>query len=131
MRCILDTSAVFALLVPRDQHHDEARRFAREPALTLDTTSVILGEAFTSVRARSGYDPAMRWIRGARQSAFVTVHHLGSNEDAAAWAVIEEFAGVPLSYADATVIALGRRLGISRVFAFDDDFRQAGLTLVP
>jgi predicted nucleic acid-binding protein len=38
---------------------------------------------------------------------------------------------VPLSYVDATVIALVRRLRIRRVFAFDDNFVWAELDEVP
>lgn len=131
MKCLLDTSAALALLIPRDQHHEAARRFARERGLRLETTSVIASETFTTLRGRAGYEVAMRWVRSVAESRLVSVHHMGPGEDALTWAVLERFSGVPLSYADASLVALGERLGIRSVFTFDEDFRQAGLEPVP
>ncbi len=59
------------------------------------------------------------------------MHHVTEAFDAQIWEVIDEFAGVPLSYADASLMALGRRLRVSRVFGFDSDLQAAGLSLVP
>jgi predicted nucleic acid-binding protein len=61
----------------------------------------------------------------------VTVYQSSPAFDAAAWGVIDEFAGVPLSYADAAIVALAREIGLQEVFSFDSDLRLAGLTLVP
>jgi predicted nucleic acid-binding protein len=61
----------------------------------------------------------------------ITVHQSSAEFDAAAWDIIDEFAGVPMSYADATIVALARDLGLQEVFSFDSDLRLAGLTLVP
>jgi predicted nucleic acid-binding protein len=37
----------------------------------------------------------------------------------------------PLSYADASLVVLGRRLRITTAFSFDDDLRACGFELVP
>ena len=36
-----------------------------------------------------------------------------------------------LSYADASLVALSEKLHMETIFTFDDDFRRAGLTVVP
>jgi predicted nucleic acid-binding protein len=51
--------------------------------------------------------------------------------DQSIWRVIDEFAGVPMSYADASLVVLARRLRVPRVFSFDSDLKLAGLDLVP
>jgi predicted nucleic acid-binding protein len=129
--CLFDTSAVFALLVPRDQHHFAARAFAQQSSLRLFTNSVIVGEAFTLIRSRQGYELAMRWVRSVRASHFVSVEHLLEAEDAQVWQRLESLRGIELSYADASLIVLAQRLGIRRVFTFDDDFSRAGLEVMP
>lgn len=61
----------------------------------------------------------------------LTVHQVDAAADAEIWRVIDEFAGVPLSHADASLVALGRTLRVPRVFSFDSDLRTAGLELLP
>ena len=52
-------------------------------------------------------------------------------DEAAIWSLLREYAGVPLSYADASLIVLGKKLGIGSIFTFDSDFRLAGMNVVP
>lgn len=122
---------MYAAARPDDPDHDVARAFLRTSRLRLHTTAVIAGEAYTLLRRRYDYAMAMRWAAAARRSELVTIHFAGPEDDARTWAILERLAGVPLSYADASLIALGERLGIRSVFAFDEDFRGAGLELVP
>lgn len=131
MRCLLDTGAIFAFLVPRDRFHDAARRFMRQRGLRLFTTPFIVAEAFTAVRHRHGYEPAMTWVDAIEHTPLVTVVHGGSDFDARTWDTLRRLRGIPLSYADASLVVLAGELGIQRVFAFDSDFEQAGLQLVP
>ena len=129
--CLFDSSAAFALLVPRDQYHERARRFATTTRnLRLHTTVVVLGETYTTLRARQGFGVARQWT-GVLQSSTVDVHHFSQQDEAQIWAILDEFAGVPLSYADASLVALGRRLNLTAAFTFDDDLRQAGLEMIP
>lgn len=131
MDCLYDTSAIYAVSRPDDPNHARARAFIRSPRLKLHTTSVIVGEAYTLLRRRYDYEHAMRWAATARRSNLVTIHAASSEDDVLAWTILERYSGVPLSYADASLIALGERLGIQSAFAFDEDFQQAGLALVP
>lgn len=48
-----------------------------------------------------------------------------------AWSILEHYADVPLSFTDATTIAVARSRRIREVFAFDEDFEAAGLSVGP
>lgn len=131
MNCLLDSGAVIALAISNDDHAPRARAFYLTPGLRLFTTSVIVGEAYTYIRRRRGFEAAISAVRTLRPSGVVTIAPVGAHEDNAIWRTLEDFAGVPLSYADASLVALGRARRIAQVFSFDEDFRLAGLRLVP
>lgn len=122
---------MFAALMPRDADHISARTYLRSPQLRLFSTAATIGELYTLSRRRVGYAVAHSAISRIRSDRTIQISLMDADLERATWSVIEEFAGVPLSYVDASLVALGRRLRIANVFSFDDDFRQAGLTLVP
>jgi predicted nucleic acid-binding protein len=129
---LFDTSGAFALIIPRDQFHRQARAFvggARN--LRLHIPEVVLGETYTTLRRRQGYQVAMRWVDGVLRSSTIVLHRPEPDDYESAWSVLREYAGVPLSYADASVVALGRATGIKDVFSFDTDFASCGMRLVP
>lgn len=132
MNCLLDTAAVFALLVPSDEHHGEARRFVEEHrGLHYHTTTAVVAEAYTVLRRRRGYRVAMDWADGFRASSVVTIEFSEVRQEQRAWAVLRRMPEVPLSYTDASLVALSEKLHMETIFTFDDDFRRAGLTVVP
>jgi predicted nucleic acid-binding protein len=128
---LLDTSALYAVADPRDRHHSSAREFLRRRGLRFHTTTNVIGETFTIIRRREGYGKAIRFAHVYRQTQMVAVHHPTGADDTEIWAVIAEYSGVPLSYVDAGLLVLGRRLQLSSLFGFDEDFRLAGLRVVP
>jgi uncharacterized protein len=132
VRCILDTSAVLALLAPEDEHHAAARKYVREErSLRLETTVAAVAEVYTVLRRRRGYRFAMDWADGFRSSDVVTIEPSTRDQDNRAWDILHRLAGVPLSYVDASLIALATRLRVDTIFTFDVDFRDAGLKVVP
>lgn len=131
MDCLLDSGAMFSALVERDADHIQARAFLRTRNLRLFTTSAALGELYTLTRRRAGYAVAIGVVRRMRADLTIEARIMDADLERETWGAIEEFAGVPLSYVDASLVALGRRLRITSVFSFDDDLRGAGLTLLP
>jgi len=148
-----------ALASQRDQWHERARRFARTSNLRMHTTSIIVGETYTLLRNRAGYALARQVAHGIAEESFARVHQVDAAFDREIWAVIDGLAGVPLrmcpkiidafpesntgsdpeaviirqslSYADASLVVLGRTLRIGQACSFDDDLRVAGLALLP
>jgi predicted nucleic acid-binding protein len=120
-----------AVRLVRDANHHRAVKFWEIRDHVYAVPASVLAETYTFLRRRQGYRAARDLVRDLLASPTVTIHQTTDARDAATWAVIDEFAGVPLSYVDASVVALARELGIESVFSFDDDFRRAGLRLVP
>lgn len=108
-----------------------ALAFLKQPQLRFVTTSVVAGEAFTLLRRRAGYRVAIRVLDELHSGSQALVLPMTEDVDALARQMLQRFGGVPLSYADATLLAVSQTLDISTVFSFDSDFRLAGLTLVP
>ena len=131
MDCLLDSGAMFSALVQRDRDHVQARAFLRTGHLRLFTTAAALGELYTLTRKRTDYAVAVGVVRRIQADLTIETRVMDADLERDTWSVIEEFAGVPLSYVDASLVALGRRLRIRHAFSFDDDLRAAGLTLVP
>ena len=131
MKYILDTGAAVAFATPTDQYHLQSRAVFREPRVSFVTTSIVLGEMYTFIQRRRGFAPALRWVRAASQSGLVDVIHLDEAQERAIWQTLERLAGIPLSYADASLVLLAQLTGIDTIFTFDEDFRDAGLKVVP
>lgn len=131
MKCILDSTAAYALANRDDQHHSFARSFVGAHATEFVTTSVVAGECYTLMLGRLDYRRAMEWRRSLDVSPRTEVRVLDVTDEAAIWSLLREYAGVPLSYADASLIVLGKKLGIGSIFTFDSDFRLAGMNVVP
>jgi len=75
-----------------------------------------------------GRETAAAWsdLTGALNVVFET-----EEEDEAARDIIARYSDKSFSYTDAASFAIIERLGISVAFAFDDDFRQYGLEVIP
>lgn len=131
MRVLLDTSAMIALVLQQDVHHRRAREFLRGRGLQLTTNSVLVAEYYTHLQRRFGFAKAISGYDQMHRLGTVTVFEWPADRDIATYDTLRTFAGVPLSYADASLITLGRELGIDTVFGFDSDFRLAGFTVLP
>ena len=131
MKCILDSAAAYALTQRDDQYHEKARLFVRDQATEFVLTSIVAGECYTLMLGKVGYGRAMEWRRSLDMSPLITVHLLDASDEAEIWNVLRQYAGVPLSYADASLVVLGQKVGITSIFTFDSDFRQAGMHVVP
>lgn len=130
----VDTSALYALFIPSDDDHEAAR--AALSALRKDRTAlvgsnVVLLESYVLVHARAGRGALLRFRETVGTSAWLRVVDVSDAQDDAAWDLLRRRADKDYSYVDATSFVLMREAGISRAFAFDDHFRQAGFEVLP
>ncbi len=129
-RVFIDTSAIFALLVPTDTAHGKAARTfdnLRERSSVLLTTSYNLVETYALLDRRFGRDAAssfrsdfapllqVRWVDS-------DLHEAGLD------LMFERPAGVSL--VDAVSFAYIRQDRIDGVFAFDRHFQQEGFPVL-
>ena len=128
---LVDTSAIYALNKRDDDDHEAARAHNVALSARMHTTSAVVAETYTLLRRRAGFEMANRVVSALRLSSFVAVHYVDEQFDGEIWRKLEVLRGIPLSYVDASLIVLGERLRIRRIFTFDDDFRAAGMDVVP
>jgi uncharacterized protein len=128
----VDTSALYALLdADQEQHAAAAAEWRRliesdEPLLT---TSYVLVETSALVQRRLGMT-AVRAL-GDDLLPLIDVHWVDENDHLAALETFLDAGRRGLSLVDCTSFRVMRRHRIRRAFAFDADFAEQGITLLP
>ena len=126
----VDSSFWVALLIPRDQHHDDARALWEGEQGALVTTNHVLGETWTFLRRRAGHRAAVRFLDSSGASPRVSVEHVDAGTEDQAWRWLRRRDEREYSFVDATSFAVMRRLRLHEAFAFDGDFGAAGFVEV-
>ena len=133
MKYFVDTSALIALADRTDQYHSRATQFVRH--LTTEpqfhTSNYILNEMITRLRFTVGVNTALEFAISMKGSHLYTIHTVDHKIEELALTVLKKYADHPLSFTDCTTMVLMDRLGMSQIFAFDDDFRKVGYQLAP
>lgn len=133
----VDTGAFFAHFTADAARHDSARttmeaiRTGELRYKPLYTTGYVLGELATLIVRKVGHDQALRAIRRVRGSDAVRVLHPGRETIDAVVDEFERFDDQQISFVDHVTAVTADEYHVDHVFAFDDDFRTLGFTLVP
>jgi uncharacterized protein len=127
----VDTSAWYALLDRADPNHAGASDQWRElvSSESLVTHSYVLVESTALVQRRLGIEAVDSLVNDLAAPATVTWVDAGLHQRAVASLLAARRRHVSL--VDWVSFELMRQRSISRAFAFDDDFRQQGFTVVP
>jgi predicted nucleic acid-binding protein len=129
MSVFVDTSAVYALLDEADAHHEEASDVLRRlVGAELVTHAFVVVEASALIGRRLPWAASERLIDGILP--IIEVQPVDADLYASALDSYRQSASARISFVDRTSFALMRSLGISRAFAFDDDFAREGFELV-
>lgn len=133
MKLFVDTSALIALADRTDQYHVQASRFVQSVSAVPEfhTSTYILNEVITRLRFTAGVVAALNFAESIRASRLHQIHLVDRRIEDHALAVLRKYADHPLSFTDCTTIVLMEQLRLTRIFAFDDDFRKVGYLLVP
>lgn len=119
MRSIVaDTGPIVSFLYRADPDHPLVRGFLRDNAAALITTWPVIGEAWHLLLARAGIAPAlalMRWVK-AGGLRVVAPHE---DDPAALLDLLERYADHPMDLADATLVLLAERAGVSEILTID------------
>ncbi len=132
---LLDAGPLIALLDDHDQWHPRARE--AWPALAdrcLTTEAVVVEATHLVARGRGDHARVLEFLIAADVPVFAL--HRPLHE--ACVHLMRRFADAPMDYADATLVALADRLGISRILTFDrrgftayQGARGAALSVIP
>ncbi len=115
---LLDTGPLVALLVPKEKHHRWAQQALRVRTRVL-TCEAVLSEACFLLRK---FDKASRALRGMLEDGVLELVPL-SAETAALSKLLERYASVPMSFADASLVRMSELFARSVVATLDSDFR--------
>jgi uncharacterized protein len=122
-----DTSALLALVLADDSHHEAATRFVRtRPRERFVMTELILSEVVTRVRARADAARAVAFADDVLRSRRYDVVFVDSELLRGALDQMRRLADKRLSLTDCASFELMERLGLDGAFTFDRDFRDCG-----
>ncbi len=125
----VDTSALYALFNPRDSNHAAASGFLRSlhaQGTELLTTNLVELEAYVLVHARMGRLGLLRFRKIVGSSHWLSRHKVTTVQEAAAWTLLERERDKEYSFVDASSFVVMRAQRVTRAFAFDIHFQQAG-----
>lgn len=123
----VDTSFLVAYVVSSDSRHADALAL-RQPfsTETLLTSTLVLGETWTTLRRRLGHPRTRGWIDALRALEHLRVDRIDADLEDQAWTWLRARDERPYSFVDATSFALMRKLRIREALAFGGDFAAAG-----
>lgn len=126
----VDTSFWIALQFRRDGHFTEATELWQHDQGPLLTTNYVVGEAWTFLRRRLGFEAARGFLDFLATSQRVVIIRVDEDAEREAWAWLRRHDERVYSFVDATSFAVMRRRGILEALAFDGDFSAAGFVEV-
>lgn len=129
---LIDSSAVIALLDPKEQFHSEAvRLYSTNRELTWAALDVTSHEVFTRIRYDSSITRAREHYDFLRSSYGVQLHRFVPTDEVDALGIAAKYSSRKLSFHDALCAAVMKRLGIVKVFTLDSDFAVLGFVTLP
>ena len=130
----VDTSAFVALRNESEAEHERAREGLAsliEDGATLFTSNYVFAETYTALLVRVGREEAVEWGRRFRAGEAIELIRVEPDVEEEAWRILEKHFDKRWSYVDAISFALIERDGGNEAFAFDADFAQRGLRVLP
>lgn len=121
-----DTGALFAYVVPDDEHHQQAKEWVRHNRIPLLTTDYVVDEALTLLRARGQSMRAVQLGDLLFAGTLADLYYLTPEDIVAGWQVFRAYSDKAWSFTDCTSKVVIERLRVSQAFAFDQHFRQFG-----
>jgi predicted nucleic acid-binding protein len=132
VKLLADTGALLALFNPRDEFHQQAKKFVRQAAQTrFVVTELIVSETVTRLRARTNAARAADVGTALLTSRRYEVLFIDPALFEAGLADLRRFSDKRLSLVDAVSFAVIRALALDGSFTFDRDFRDCGFRVYP
>ena len=130
----VDTGALIARYVQRDQYHDEAVqlwRILQNDARLCFTSNFVLDETITLLARRSTHQFAAERGRNFYASKSWSILRPDAADDLAALELLQKYADQGVSFTDCVSWVLMRKQGIKTAFSFDRHFAIAGFDVEP
>ena len=128
---LVDTSAIYAFVSSGDRFHAQSREIYSELLERGDllyTTSYVLVESSALIHRRLGFEPLMAFMESIQGVWEILWIYQSTHEQI--WDRMKSREGSRLSLVDWSVVVSAEETR-STIFAFDSDFAQEGLTVIP
>ncbi len=125
MKVFIDTSALCALTIPKDQHNFTAKSLYKQiqtDKAILYTSDYVLDEVYTLLKNRSSHATAVKFMNQMDKCS-MTILRVNEDIEKDAKTIFKKFDDRRLSFTDCTSFALTNQLNIDAVFAFDEHFK--------
>lgn len=117
-RALVDTGAIVALINRLDRHHAGVVEWFRHFRGQLLTTEAVVTEtAYVLAASPVHQHAALLWLDRARSAGLLKVEPVA--DYAALSRIIARYASLPCDYADASLIALAERSGVTAIATVD------------
>ena len=125
-----DTRGWCAYVDGSDTHHSAANQFIHNLTIPLATSTYILDETVTLIKAHLGHNAAVRFGEKLRQEQIAKLLRITDQDEQRAWQIFVQHHDKGFSFTDCTSFALMERLQMDTAFAFDAHFQQYGKFVV-
>ncbi|HEY7549393.1 MAG TPA: PIN domain-containing protein [Hyphomicrobiaceae bacterium] len=116
---LIDSGAIIGLLDTSDRWHDACARAFRSMGHPLATTTAALTEVF---HHQSGSPHRLQTAWGLVRSRSIAVLPIGDNDLPELERLMLKYADRPMDFADATLVRLAEREGLTTILTVDRDF---------
>lgn len=132
-KVFVDTSGWVALFVVNDKDHEKAISIfedLKQSKVPIYTSDYVIDETITTILTRGNHKQSVLAGKVLLTSEIVKIVHVSASYFQSAWEFYQKYRDKQFSFTDVTSFTIMKDLNINRAFAFDRDFRQAGIELI-
>ena len=115
---IADTGFWIALADKKDKHHQHADNFAKTTTERLITTYPVITEVCHILLNRQGIKAQLNFVKMYQLGAF-DVFEIPNNDKDRIFLLMQQYADLPMDFADASLVLLAEQLGHGRILSTD------------
>lgn len=120
---LVDAGPLIAIINRKDDDHRSCVEVLCELQSPLVTTWAAVTEAMYFAGDRIGWEAQERLWRMIMRGDLV-VHEIGEQDVRRMHDLMKKYRDLPMDLADATLVVLAERLGVTRIFTLDRDFKS-------
>jgi uncharacterized protein len=131
--CFIDTSALIALLNPRDQYHTEMEAYLKERTEPLQgiLSNLILTELLTFFSRHGDLKVVLTFQERLMADPLFELVWVDQGYHHSATQLLKKYRDQNLSFVDASSFAIMKERRLETALSFDDDFKKAGFGTLP